>query len=422
MCCADNNLVIPGRDFSIKSAQAVRKMRYLSLLTLIFLCVSAGFGQSGRRIQPTPTPVIERPAEATYSESAPKPKRPVWIPPSRRTEPQSTMIATKPIGDTTADGLDGEVKVETTLITIPVSVYDRNGLYIPNLDQRNFKVFEDGKEQEIAYFGTSDKPFTVALVIDTSPSTEYRIDEIREAAIAFVDQLKPQDKVMVIEFDGNVQLLTEPTTDRQLIYKGIRKADFGGGTALYEAVDFTVRKRLNQIEGRKAIVLFTDGVDTVSRKASYDSTIALVEESDTLIFPIYYNTFFDQGRQATVYNPFPDPIWGGRPVGQPVGARPEDYALGRKYLEELADYTGGRVFRPEATPGGLTRAFEGIAEELRRQYQIGYVPADEGKPGQRKQIRVRVDRPNLVIRSRDSYIVGEQAKSAAAAAAPARSN
>jgi Ca-activated chloride channel family protein len=391
-------------------------MRYLSLLTLISLCVSVGFSQSGRRIKPTPTPVVERSDEVTFSESTPKPKRPVWLPPSRRAQ-QSGVITTKPIADTTSDGEDGEVKVETTLVTIPVSVFDRNGLYIPNLNQSNFKIFEDGKEQEIAYFGTSDKPFTVALVIDTSPSTEYKIDEIREAAIAFVDQLKPQDRVMVIEFDGNVQLLTEPTTDRQVIYKGIRKADFGGGTALYEAVDFSLRKRLNQIEGRKAIVLFTDGVDTVSRKASYDSTLALAEESDTLIFPIYYNTYFDTGRQnSTIFNPFPGTVWGGS-IGSPVGSRPEDYALGRKYLEELADYTGGRVFRPESTPGGLARAFEGIAEELRRQYQIGYVPGDDGKPGQRKQIKVRVDRPNLVVRSRDSYIVGEQAKTPTAAAA-----
>jgi len=90
----------------------------------------------------------------------------------------------------------------------------------------------------------------------------------------------------------------------------------------------------------------------------------------------------------------------------PRGTRAEDYALGRRYLEERADYTGGRVFRPEATPGGLTAAFEGIADELRRQYQIGYIPSDDGKPGQRKLIKVRVDRPNLVIRARDSYIVG----------------
>ena len=250
------------------------------------------------------------------------------------------------------------------------------------------------------------------LLIDTSPSTEYKIDEIRAAAVAFVDQLKPQDRVMVIEFDANVHVLTEATSDRQLIYKGIRKADFGGGTSLYEAVDFSLKKRLNAIEGRKAIVLFTDGVDTTSRgRTTYDSTLALAEESDALIFPIYYNTYFDNRNVGGGGGGWPGTIVFGPP---PRGNSAEDYALGRRYLEELADYTGGRVFRPESTPGGLTAAFEGIAEELRRQYQIGYTPADDGKPGQRKQIKVRINRPNLVIRSRDSYIVGEAPKNPAA--------
>ena len=89
-----------------------------------------------------------------------------------------------------------------------------------------------------------------------------------------------------------------------------------------------------------------------------------------------------------------------------AGATAEEYALGRRDLTELADATGGRVFKPESTPGGLTAAFEGIAEELRRQYNIGYVPKTEGRPGQRKQIKVRVDRANLVLRARDSYTVG----------------
>src|SRR5688500_2778610 len=94
---------------------------------------------------------------------------------------------------------------------------------------------------------------------------------------------------------------------------------------------------------------------------------------------------------------------GGPP---PPGTTAREYAIGKKYLEELAAYTGGRVFWPEATPGGLTAAFEGIAEELRRQYNIGYSPTEAGRPGQRKQIKVRVDRSNLVLRARDSYIVG----------------
>ena len=387
-------------------------MRSLIATAFLLSLSIAAYSQSGRRVKPTPTPEPAQ-REAEFSESSPKPKRPVWIPPSQRmNQNQNTTIATKPIADTTADTED-EVKVETTLVTIPVSVFDRNGLYIPGLNQKDFKIFEDGKEQEIAYFGTSDKPFTVILLLDTSPSTEYKIDEIRSAAVAFVDQLKPQDRVMVIEFDANVHVLTEATSDRQLIYKGIRKADFGGGTSLYEAVDFSLRKRLNAIEGRKAIVLFTDGVDTTSRgRSTYDSTLALAEESDSLIFPIYYNTYFDnRGGLGGGGGGWPGTIVFGPP---PRGTTSEEYALGKRYLEELADYTGGRVFRPESTPGGLTAAFEGIAEELRRQYQIGYTPAEDGKPGQRKQIKVRVNRPNLVIRSRDSYIVGEAPKTSTA--------
>jgi hypothetical protein len=96
------------------------------------------------------------------------------------------------------------IKVNTDLVTIPVSVYDRNGLYVANLRRNDFKIFADGKEQEIAYFGSSDKPFTVVLMIDTSPSTAYRIEEIQDAARAFVDQLQPQDSVMVVEFAYNV--------------------------------------------------------------------------------------------------------------------------------------------------------------------------------------------------------------------------
>jgi VWFA-related protein len=373
---------------------------FAATFSIVLLFALSAFAQSGRRVEPTPTPV---PAEdpSSYSESTPKKKRPVAVWPSLRGETMSktapALSNAKTSTTVTTPSADGEevVKVETNLVTIPVSVFDRYGLYVPNLKKEDFKIFEDGKEQQIEYFGTSEKPFTVILLLDTSPSTEYEIDEIREAATAFVDQLKPQDKVMVIEFDGNVHVLAEATGDRPTIYKAIKKADFGGGTSLYDAVAFSLSKRLSSISGRKAIVLFTDGVDTQSTKANYDSTLGLAEESESLIFPIYYNTFQKTQQDAM-------DVWGPPPPGTTA----REYAIGKKYLEDLADYTGGRVFRPEATPGGLTKAFEGIAEELRRQYNIGYIPSEDGKPGQRKEIKVRVNRSNLVLRARDSYIVG----------------
>jgi VWFA-related protein len=393
--------------------------RFVVFLLAVFCLSVTASAQAGRKIQPTPTPtpdaVVE---ESSYSESAPAKPRRIY-PPNWRSEqnkakdksapkvqtPTPTAPTTTPTGGQTETVDEADiVKVETNLVSIPVSVFDRNGLYIPNLRQADFKIFEDGKEQEVAYFGTSEKPFTVILLIDTSPSTQYKIEEIQRAATAFVDQLKPQDNVMVIEFDANIHVLTEATSDRQKIYKAIKRADFGDGTSLYDAVEFSLRKRLSKIEGRKSIVLFTDGVDTTSFKANYDSTVLEAEESEAMIFPIYYNTFFDNRGGGGISSPFPFPGQGG--ILQGRGNSPEDYALGKKYLEDLAESTGGRVFRPEATPGGLTRAFEGIAEELRRQYNIGYYPQKEGKTGERRQIKVRVNRPNLVVRARDSYIVG----------------
>lgn len=387
----------------------------ITVLWILILVVAGGaFAQSGRKIAPKPTPDVVNVDDAGFSESAPyKPRRiypPNWKE-NKETKQKSApsfQNTNVPAEAQTAGDDDEVIRIEANLVTIPVSVFDRNGIYIPGLRQEDFQIFEDGKEQEVTYFGTSDKPFTVILLLDTSPSTEYRIEDIQSAAKAFVRQLKDQDSVMVIEFDGNVHVLTEITKDRRKIEKAIDRADMGGGTSLYDAVDFSLRKRLSLIEGRKAIVLFTDGVDTTSSKSSYDKTLRMAEESEAMIFPIQYNTYFDSKRRSggVFSSPFPFPGGGSPIVLDPRGTRPEDYALGRQYLSDLATVTGGRVFKPEATPGGLTAAFEGIAEELRRQYTIGYYPKNEGADGERRMIKVRVNRPNLVVRARDSYIVG----------------
>ena len=390
----------------------MKKFGIVWLIILSFFTISSA--QSGRKITAAPTPIstVEVKKEPNYSESSPNKTRSIIPLPTLRGGNNSPKPELKSKNSTDNSKNDGEIigdevevlKIDTSLITIPVSVFDRNGLYIPNLIQENFKIFEDGKEQEVAFFATTEQPFTVVLMIDVSPSTAFKINDIQDGAIAFVNQLKAQDSVMVIEFDQGVHVLSKPTNDRQQLYKAIRKADFGNGTSLYDAVDDALRKKLSKISGRKAIVLFTDGVDTTSYKSTYDSTLRQAEESDSLIFPIYYNTFFDNNRRNGGGINFPFPGSGG--VLGPQGTASADYALGRKYLEDLSAVTGGRVFKAGSNSIDLTAAFEGIAEELRRQYNIGYYPLDSGQAGQRKQIKVRVDRPNLVIRARDSYIVG----------------
>lgn len=395
------------------------------LIAIIFVTLfsAAASAQSGRRLPgaPTPTPPGAQNSNRKFSESKPRSGRDTRYSdrfPGISTGIRRPQAAPTPAGAAAVPADDGDtLKVSTDLITIPVSVFDDHGLYISGLKQQDFAIFEDGQEQDIAYFATSDKPVTVALLIDTSPSTQYRIEEIHEAAMAFVDLLRPDDSVIVIEFHSSVKVQTRLTKDRELIRKGIYKAKFGNGTSLYNAVDEALRKQLERVPGRKAVVLFTDGVDTTSRKNSYDSTLKYAQESDSMVFPIYYNTYLEnRARNQPVF--FPDDLIFAPP--QISGVSAEEYALGRRYLDELSDATGGRVFRPERVPGGLTAAFRGIAEELRRQYSIGYVPKEEGRRGQRKSIKVRVYRPDVNVRARDSYVVG--APTSRPAAEPVKSN
>jgi Ca-activated chloride channel family protein len=317
--------------------------------------------------------------------------------------------------------LEGDViKVNTALVTIPVNVMDRTGKYVPNLRREDFHIFEDSVEQRIAYFATVDQPFTVALVIDTSNSTHFRLEDIQDAAIAFVNQLKPEDRVMVISFDDDINVLTKPTSDRGELTRAIRRTHTGGGTRLYDAVDLVINRQLKNIQGRKAIVLFTDGVDTTSHRASYNSTLRDAEELDATVYPVAYDTeggFGTGGRTLPLPGgrggivlglPFPRlPGQGGGVGGGPRGSSPADYARAREYLHGLADRTGGGYYRGDSLMG-VSQAFTWIAEELRRQYSLGYYPKVSGQDGERRQIKVRVNRSELVVKARDHYVYSQK--------------
>lgn len=318
------------------------------------------------------------------------------------------------------------IKVETELVTMPVSVLDRDGRFVSGLQQRDFQIFENGIEQKIDYFQSTEQPFTVILLIDVSPSTQFRIEEIQNAAMTFVDQLRPNDRVMVIAFDQNVHVLSPITNNRYQLKNAIRQAQFGDGTSLYEAVDFVIDQQMSHIQGRKAVVLFSDGVDTTSRRASYQSTVAATEEVDALFYTIRYDTSHDM---SGGYYPPSQPrrrgggrvtmadilgailtggnvnIGGGR--GPAAGASSSEYETGRRYLETIAQNSGGRKFEAQSI-NNVQAAFSGIAEELRRQYSLGYYPETVGKVGERKQIKVRVARQSVVVRAKNSYIVGRK--------------
>jgi VWFA-related protein len=342
----------------------------------------------------------------------------------RKTEPKETktdVIKSADDGITESRiGPNGEtvegdiIKFDTSLVMVPVAVMDRNGRYVPLLKRENFRIEENGVQQRIAYFATTDAPFSVLLLIDTSGSTEFRLREIQDAAIKFVDKLKPVDKVMVMSFDDRIEVECRATSDRDVITKAIRHTRTGGGTRLYDAVDDILRKQLNTIPGRKAVVLFTDGVDTTSHRASYESTVRLARESDAQIYSVDYDT---SGKGSVMSNGIPMPGGRGTVIGLPiptpgipgVGGMPGDYKRAVAYLHALADATAGRFYSGDSL-FGIDQAFAWIAEELGTQYSLGYYPATAGKDGEQRQIKVKVTEANLVVKARDSYIYSDKSK------------
>ena len=324
---------------------------------------------------------------------------------------------------------DGEVvKIDTSLVTVPVRVIDRKGRFVGGLTKDNFKVFEDGAERDIAYFSSEQEPFTVALVLDMSYSTKFQIADIQSAAISFIAQLGPRDKVMVVSFDEEVHMLCEPTNDRAQIYRAIRSTHIATGTSLYEAVDLVMNERLKRIKGRKAIILFTDGVDTTSMKSNDLRNLDDAREIDALIYPIRYDTYEDVqamknkpvlGNPPVNTSPFPrrNPNGTNVPISVPTtvsmpsdrGTTAEDYRRAQEYLEQLALRTGGRTYLADSF-GNLSGAFSKIASELREYYSLGFYPPDNEDAGKLRKIKVRVDKPDVAVKLRDSYVLGDRAK------------
>jgi Ca-activated chloride channel family protein len=429
-------------------------MKKITILVLLcafaaLLAQTSSAQTRARRVGQTPTPQQQETQTQPQQQSddgsqAARPSRPPVLGGANR-DPNQQKPDVSPQKDAGPEevGEGDVVRVETTLVSIPVSVMDRDGKYIPNLRKEDFRIWEDGVEQQVAYFASTEKPFTVALMLDTSGSTKFKLAEIQDAAIAFVDQLRADDRVMVVSFGDKIRILSQPTNDHNVLRNAIRQAEPGSGTRLYDAVDQVINKEFNHIEGRKAIVLFTDGVDTTSKHATYESTVRDAEELDALIYPVEYDTYTDMGvwgpsggggqSSGNVVIDILGSILGGGNNGGNGGGRGggypggrggrggrrggggnwpggsggsgnsrEEYERGDRYLHDLARVSGARLYNAEQQ--NLDSAFRSVAEELRRQYSLGYYPKSKPNPGERRGIKVRVTRPELVVRTRDSYV------------------
>ena len=202
----------------------------------------------------------------------------------------SLIILFSPISAQTAETVKSGRKKQS-LSSVPVIVSDREGHYIPNLKKEDFSVYRNGVKQEIAFLETYDEPLSVALLLDTSGSTEDVVKRIKSAARDFVKLLNPQDKCLLATFDNQVKILNSFTSDPSTLKKSIGKIKSAqlGGTLLYNAVEQVTRNAFAGVEGRKVVVLLTDGKDFGS-VVGKDELLDQFEESDILIYSVFYRT------------------------------------------------------------------------------------------------------------------------------------
>ncbi|HXG66962.1 MAG TPA: VWA domain-containing protein [Blastocatellia bacterium] len=286
-------------------------------------------------------------------------------------------------------GEDEPIKLKTTLAQVPVAARDAGGRYVTNLTREDFTLFEDGLKQNIEFFASVEEPFSVALVIDSSGSTRGKLDDIKAGANAFIDCLRPRDRVMVISFDDSVQALSPLTSDREELRAAVASIKAGEYTQVYEAVYTAVWEKLADVEGKKAVVIFTDGIDTASSEITLEDTLdAVIESEDVIVYPIRYNTRGDVERKLAI---------SGRVDESQVRELDRMYRKADEYLFQLAEYSGGIVERADEI-SDLSAAFARIAHELRHQYVLGYYPRSTN--GGKRRLTVTVSREGLSVRVR----------------------
>ncbi|HEX8287640.1 MAG TPA: VWA domain-containing protein [Pyrinomonadaceae bacterium] len=271
---------------------------------------------------------------------------------------------------------DAPIKVDTLLLTIPLTVSDGKGRNVPGLKKGNFTIFENGEEQDIELFLNEEAPMNVAILLDTSYSTKKVLDNIQKAARDFIKILRPEDKAVIVTFDNRTLFLTGLTSDRKMLSNAINQARITetNGSDMYEAVFGVINNHFAALKGRKAIIVLTDGMVT-GRGISAQQTLDALQKSDILFYPIIFKTDANSWRMSGAKNTSPFEI-----------------------LKILAEETAGRLYEKEASK--LNEAFRSIAEDLKNQYLLGFYPQNSEKGKPLGHVRVAVDRAGFVVRAK----------------------
>jgi len=268
------------------------------------------------------------------------------------------------------------------IINLSLSVTDARNNFVTDLKAPDFAVFEDGIRQEVSFYTHESLPISMAIMIDTSASMEEKIKASQEAAVGFIESLRPQDVAEVIQFNDRATTLQGFTADHAALEAAIRKTETSGATALHNALYIALKDLMRDKKAaelrRRAIVLLSDGEDTASL-VSDDQVLDLAKKSEINIYVISLRPSKHDDRQH------------------------DAFSQAEYLLTALTRETGGRVYFP-ASLSEIDAVYDRIAEELRTLYSVGYVSSNARRDGKWRRIVVRVpDREGLTIRHKLGY-------------------
>jgi VWFA-related protein len=287
---------------------------------------------------------------------------------------------------------DDIIRVDTSLVSLNVSVFNNKlKSFIGTLGKDDFKVFENGHEESIAYFATTDVPFDLVLLIDLSGSTADKRDLIRKSTQRFVEAARPADRLAIITFADTTEVVCPLTADRARLIESAKRIEGIGGTRLWDALKFTLDNVVGPrtLGRRRAIVLMTDGVDNAlgaggaGSEISFADLLEAVRKSDELIIPIYLDT----ERGHSYFNSYMKRI----------------YENARRTLALLARESGGPYYTARKI-GDLNGVYDQVINDLGKVYSLGYKPTNEKRDGSWRAVMVQIpNRPDVSARFRPGY-------------------
>jgi Ca-activated chloride channel family protein len=266
-------------------------------------------------------------------------------------------------------------KSGTQVVSLFVTVADAQKRLVPGLTKEDFDVFDNDKSQPIIYFDNSVLPITVVVMLDTSGSMTLTIDLLKQAAEQFLIRLLPDDKARVGAFNDKIQFSSRFTSDRDELVSDVKNLDYGNGTRLWDAVDASLEE-LKGIDGRRVVLVFTDGDDTESKNSSLGKVIERARADEVMIYAIGLESNYFNGQRM-------------------VRSKPDSG------LRKIADETGGGYFELQKT-ADLAPTFTKVAQELHSQYVIGFTPTQ--LDSRVHKLMVKMKQPGMTARARRSYL------------------